>query len=98
MHSYSVIAHDNDIYITGGHSSNQCTVDIVSGLILNFSFSNFFSIFLILSISIKSVTFLLDLFHNRIMKNRARTLDKIDIFIHTKSERFGYKLDPSSAI
>ena len=45
MHSYSVIAHDNDIYITGGHSSNQCTVDIVSGLILNFSFSNFFSIF-----------------------------------------------------
>ena len=31
MHSYSVIAHDNDIYITGGHSSNQCTVDIVSG-------------------------------------------------------------------
>jgi len=30
MHSYSVIAHDNDIYITGGHSSNQCTVDIVS--------------------------------------------------------------------
>ena len=31
MHSYSVIAHDNDIYITGGHSSSQCTVDIVSG-------------------------------------------------------------------
>jgi len=30
MHSYSVIAHDNDIYITGGHSSSQCTVDIVS--------------------------------------------------------------------
>ena len=35
MHSYSVIAHDNDIYITGGHSSNQCTVDIVSGLFLD---------------------------------------------------------------
>ena len=36
MHSYSVIAHDNDIYITGGHSSNQCTVDIVSGKLLFF--------------------------------------------------------------
>ena len=30
MHSYSVVAHDNDIYITGGHSGSQCTVDIVS--------------------------------------------------------------------
>ena len=30
MHSYSVIAHNNDIYITGGHSNTQCTVDHVS--------------------------------------------------------------------
>ena len=49
MHSYSVIAHDNDIYITGGHSSSQCTVDIVSGklaITLNCIYRYLFSIFL----------------------------------------------------
>ena len=45
MHSYSVIAHDNDIYITGGHSSSQCTVDIVSGTIQVYVFILIFNLF-----------------------------------------------------